>query len=94
VECSCYHHTRNEQETFVVHADVVTTPRGQLLLALRRCRRGLADRSGAEPLKRRATPTFFRDERRCLRLQLCPQGFGQPADDENLVNNDGTASLE
>jgi transposase InsO family protein len=35
VEWSCYHHTRNEQETFVVHANAVLTPRGRLLLARR-----------------------------------------------------------
>jgi transposase InsO family protein len=35
VEWSCYHCTHNEQETFVVHANAVLTPRGRLLLARR-----------------------------------------------------------
>jgi transposase InsO family protein len=35
VEWSCYHRTHNEQETFVVHANAVLTPRGRLLLARR-----------------------------------------------------------
>jgi leucine-zipper of insertion element IS481/Integrase core domain len=35
LEWSCYHCTHNEQETFVVHANAVLTPRGRLLLARR-----------------------------------------------------------
>ena len=35
MEWSCYHCTHNEQETFVVHANAVLTPRGRLLLARR-----------------------------------------------------------